>query len=594
MSFISWGLLHIRPVCDSLMLNHKKLSNVSLIAIFVSSFCPFCLVSQEQSEKLKIFHNAIVHTVDDSTPQANAIAVRGDKIIAVGSNEKVLALRADGAEVIDLKGKTVIPGFIEGHAHFTGIGQSMMMLDLRNANVWEDIVDQVKQAVESTPESVWIVGRGWHQSKWERVPEPNVEKYPVHDALSKISPKNPVLLTHASGHMCFANAAAMKLAGVDNETRDPDGGEILRDAGGNPTGIFRETAMGLVSRAKAISERRQTREQVQDYFEQSVVLATQECLSKGITSFQDAGSSLDTISRFKKLAEKGDLGIRLWVMVRDSNTAMRGRLKKFRMIDVGKNRLTVRAIKRAIDGALGAHGAWLLEPYEDLSSSAGLNTSSIKSIEETASLAIENDFQLCVHAIGDRANRETLDLFQRHFEKKPTKESRRWRVEHAQHLHPNDIPRFQELGVIASMQGVHCTSDAIFVPTRLGMRRSKQGAYVWRSLLESGAVVINGTDAPVEDVNPIHSFYASVTRKLKSGEVFFEEECMTREQALKSYTLSAAYAAFEEKQKGSIEVGKLADFVVLSNDIMTCPDEHIRETNVLRTVLGGETVYQSK
>ena len=280
-------------------------------------------------------------------------------------------------------------------------------------------------------------------------------------------------------------------------------------------------------------------------------------------------------------------------MVRDSNQSLMQNLKRTRVVGFADNHLTVRAIKRGIDGALGAHGAWLLQPYEDIPLSRGLNTRSVASVEEAASLAIKHDYQFCVHAIGDRANREVLDIFERQFKANPSDDSRRWRIEHAQHLHPDDIQRFGKLGVIASMQAVHCTSDAVFVPTRLGARRSKEGAYVWKSLLDSGAIVTNGTDAPVEDVDPIPCFFASVTRQLKPGVTFFPEQCMSRLEGLESYTINNAKAAFEEDIKGSIEVGKLADFVVLSNDLLTCSDDEILKTKVLRTVIGGETVYKA-
>jgi predicted amidohydrolase YtcJ len=321
-------------------------------------------------------------------------------------------------------------------------------------------------------------------------------------------------------------------------------------------------------------------------------LAIQECLSKGITSFQDAGSSFETIDVFRKMAEEENLGVRLWVMVREPNERLAKDLADYRMLDVGDRHLTVRGIKRSIDGALGPHGAWLLEPYSDLPASSGLNTSPVEDIAETARLAIENDFQLCVHAIGDRGNREALDIFETTFAAHPDKKHLRWRIEHAQHLHPDDIPRFAELGVIASMQGIHCTSDAPWAIVRLGDRRAREGAYVWQSLLQTGAVVTNGTDAPVEDVSPIASFHATVSRELRDGSVFYPGQRMSREEALRSYTLSAAYAAFEEDIKGSLTPGKLADITVLSRDIMTISEDEIPSTEVLYTIVGGKVMYR--
>jgi predicted amidohydrolase YtcJ len=541
-----------------------------------------------------VFLGGKIVTMDADRPTAEAIAMRGDRIIFVGSEKDIAAHIGDGTEVIRLGGRLVVPGFIEGHGHFMGLGESLMMLDLRRAKTWDEIVKQVETAAREAKPDAWIIGRGWHQEKWDRKPEPHIDGYPTHDALSRVSPQNPVMLSHASGHMSAANAEAMRLAGVTSATRPPPGGEIVKNAMGEPIGIFRETAQGLISRAHAAAERNRSSEEQKQVQLRAIEKATAECLSKGITSFQDAGSPFSVVEVFKSLAESGKLKLRLWVMLRDENSALAAGLSKYRLIGHGNNYLTVRAVKRAIDGALGPHGAWLLEPYEDMPSSAGLNTTSVESLRATAKLALEHDYQLCVHAIGDRANRETLNVFEEAFGSKPTKESRRWRIEHAQHLHPDDIPRFAKLGVIASMQGIHCTSDAPFVIARLGHRRAEQGAYVWRDLIRSGATVSNGTDAPVEDVDPIDCFYAAVTRRTKSGTAFFPKQAMTREEALKSYTKDAAYAAFEEDIKGSLTPGRLADVVVLSHDIMTCPEDEIRSAKVDYTIVGGKVAFSRK
>lgn len=535
-----------------------------------------------------------VVTVDPKRPTAEALAIRGDRIAAVGSEKEISSLIGEGTRVMRLDGKMVMPGFIEGHGHFTSLGQSKMMLDLRTAKSWDEIVRRVESAVAKAAPGEWIIGGGWHQEKWDRKPDPNVDGYPTHTALSRVSPRNPVLLTHASGHMCFANAEAMRLAEVNADRKDPRGGAILRDQDGKPIGVFRETAQGLVRRAQSADERSKSAEERAKNLLKAIELAEKECLEKGITSFQDAGSSIETIDVFKRLAGEDKLKVRLWVMARDENARLAQKLGDYRMMGHGNNHLTVRAIKRSIDGALGPHGAWLLAPYDDLPGSAGLNTTSVDSIRETARLATKHDCQLCVHAIGDRANRETLNIFEEAFAASPAKESRRWRVEHAQHLHPDDIPRFAKLGVIASMQGVHCTSDAPYVIPRLGLRRAEEGAYVWRSLLSTGAVVTNGTDTPVEDVDPLASFYSTVTRKTAAGTAFFPSQRMTREEALKSYTRDCAFAAFEEDLKGTLATGKLADLVVLSKDLMTCPDEDIKKTKVVYTIVGGKIVYTAK
>jgi hypothetical protein len=456
---------------------------------------------------------------------------------------------------------------------------------------WDEIVAKVADAARKAKPGEWIVGRGWHQEKWDRKPEPAVEGFPTHETLSKVSPDNPVFLTHASGHAGFANRKAMELAGVTRASVNPPGGEILKDAKGEPIGVFRETAQGLVRGAISKARAAMTPADIEREAREEIRLAAEECLSKGITSFQDAGSSFATIDLLKKLVDEGKLPLRLWVMVREGNAILASRLGRSRLIDYGDHRLTVRAIKRAIDGALGPRGAWLLEPYADLPSSTGLNTTPVTEIAETARLAIDNGFQLCVHAIGDRANRETLDIFENTFRAHPRARDLRWRIEHAQHLAAADIPRFAKLGVVASMQGIHCTSDAPFVLARLGSARAEEGAYVWQKLLRSGAVVTNGTDAPVEDVSPIASYHATVTRRLRDGSVFYGDQKMSRADALRSYTASAAWAAFEEKSKGSLEPGKLADITVLSRDILTVPDDQIPGTEVVHTIVGGRVAY---
>ena len=539
-----------------------------------------------------VLRNGTIVTMDPARPRVQALAARGDTIVAVGSWSEIEPLVGPRTEVIDLQGRLAIPGFIEGHGHFTGMGRVRLGLDLAAARSWEEIVAMVAQAARQAAPGEWILGRGWHQEKWASPPSPSVEGFPTHEALSRVSPANPVLLTHASGHASFANAKAMELAGITRETRDPAGGQILRDVRGEPIGAFRETADEALRRALAEARARRTPAQVEAEERKVVELATRECLSKGITTFHDAGSPFTTIDLFKQLADQGRLGIRLWVMVRDTIEAQRANLARYRMIDTGDKRLTVRAIKHSIDGALGSRGAWLLAPYADLPGSTGLNTTPIPDIEASARLALEHGFQLCVHAIGDRANRETLDLYERAFRAYRGVKDLRWRVEHAQHLHPDDIPRFARLGVIASMQGVHCTSDGPWVPKRLGDQRSREGAYVWQKLLQSGALIANGTDAPVEDVSPIASFHASVTRRLADGTAFYPDQRMTREQALRSYTLDAAYAGFQETSRGSLVAGKLADVTVLSRDILSLPEDEIPGTEVVYTILGGKIAYR--
>lgn len=537
-----------------------------------------------------VLTNGRIVTVNDGQPEAQAIAVRGDRIAALGSNDEIKRHIGPNTETIDLQGQLVIPGFIEGHGHFMGVGRAEMQLKLMQTESWEEIVQMVAEAVKTAKPGQWITGRGWHQEKWTKPPSPNVEGFPTHASLDAVSPNNPVMLTHASGHASFANGMAMKLSGVTRDTADPAGGEILRDGKGNPTGALRETASRLIRVGRGEPE--PTAEERRAQALKALELAAQEVLSKGVTSFQDAGSSFSDVDLMKAMVDEGKMGVRLWVMIRQGNDALRANLAKYRMVDYGNGFLTVRGIKHSIDGALGPRGAWLLEPYSDKADSTGLNTTPVDTIVETAKLALEHGYQLCVHAIGDRANRETLDIFERAFAAHPDKKDLRWRVEHAQHLHPDDIPRFGKLGVIASMQGVHCTSDAPYVLARLGEKRAEEGAYVWQSLMKSGALISNGTDAPVEDVDPIASYYSTVSRKISDGKVFFPDQRMNRLDALKSYTINAAHAAFEEETKGTLEPGKYADMVVLSKDILTIPEDEIPTAEVRYTIVGGKIRFQ--
>lgn len=537
--------------------------------------------SQQEPATLVVTNGKIL-TVEAARPQVEAIAVGGDRIIALGSAAEIRPYVGPTTEVIDVHGQLVIPGFIEGHGHFAGVGEAELNLKLMPTTSWDQIVSMVADAAKTAKPGEWIIGRGWHQEKWTQRPEPNVEGFPTHASLDAASPNNPVLLTHASGHASFVNAKAMELSDINRSTPNPPGGEILKDKQGNPTGLLRETASGLVHANPSDPAR----------LRKALELASKEVLSKGITSFQDAGSSFATIDLMKQMIDEHQIGVRMWVMVREGNSREAPLLSKYRTIDYANGHLTVRAIKRQIDGALGSRGAWLLEPYSDKPDSVGLNTMSIADLTETARLAIANDYQLCVHAIGDRANRETLNVFEQAFKANPSRRDLRWRIEHAQHLSLSDIPRFGQLGVIASMQGIHCTSDAPYVIDRLGAKRAEEGAYVWQKLMKSGAVVSNGTDAPVEDVDPIPNYYATVTRKTKNGQTFYPDQRMTRMEALTSYTLNPAYAAFEESSKGSLKVGKLADMTVLSKDITAIPDDEILTAQVSYTIVGGKVLYR--
>jgi predicted amidohydrolase YtcJ len=368
-----------------------------------------------------VLRNGKIVTMNASQPTAQAIAVRGERIAALGTDQAAQRWIGPNTKVIDLHGMTAIPGFIEGHGHFTGVGEFRMGLDLREARTWNEIVEQVGRAVKQAKPGEWIIGRGWHQSKWTSAPAPNVEGFPLHESLDKVSPNNPVLLTHASGHATFVNGKALELAGVTPQTPNPTGGEILKDAKGSPTGLLRERASGVVSRARTEAENRRTPAERAEVLNRAIKLAVDESLSKGITSFQDAGSPFATVDVLKKMADNHELRMRLWMMLRVPNEQLATRIDQYRIIGAGGDYFTVRGIKRAIDGALGPRGAWLLEPYNDKPDSSGLNTDDPADIRKTAELAIQHGFQLCVHAIGDRANRETLNIFEEAFKAHPEK-----------------------------------------------------------------------------------------------------------------------------------------------------------------------------
>ncbi|WP_116105259.1 amidohydrolase [Lewinella sp. IMCC34191] len=521
-------------------------------------------------------------------PAASALLVNADgTIAAIGSDTAAWSDDIDGrTERLDANGEFLMPGFIEGHAHFSGLGSSLRNLNFLRSRSWEEIVAMVEERAEDTPEGVWITGRGWHQEKWDKPHDHSIGGYPLHDALSEITPDHPVVLRHASGHALFANEKAMELAGVSRETPDPRGGRILRDEVGDPTGVFEERAMDLISDAYQNFIQKMSPVERKDEWLAGIREAQDECLRNGITSFQDAGTRYQELDWYKELDASDSLRLNLWVMLRHGYDDMAGNMEGLPHYG---DRFECSAIKTELDGALGSYGAWLLEPYFDNPGFVGQNTTLVATVDSIAQLADEHGMQLCVHAIGDRANRETLDVMAKYVD---STDDKRWRIEHSQHIDPADIPRFAELGVIASMQGIHCTSDALFAETRLGTERAREGAYPWRSLLDAGAVVTNGTDAPVEDVDPIESFYASVTRKRADGKAtFFPEQSMTREEALHSYTAAPAYAAFQEDERGTLAPGMQADFVILSKNLRDCAEEEILETEVVATYVGGELAY---
>ena len=581
------------------MLVKKHKTNFGLIVVILLAACsydsddPQIRMDIEEYADLVLLDGDIA-TVDSNYGVVSAMAIKDYEILAVGSDDEVRQLINGETKIIELNGRFVMPGFIEGHGHFMSLGRSKQILDLNEVNNWGEIVTKVAIAVDKAKPGEWIFGRGWHQDKWQSVPSDAVDGVPINETLNKISPENPVILGHASGHAAFWNDAALEIAGVNNETIDPEGGTIVRDSTGKATGLMRETAQRLIRGPRSEYDGRLTPQQIELQNRERVKLAAEESLRHGITSFHDAGASFETIDFFKKLESEGELDVRLYVMVRgESNALMEQALPQYKMVSEGNDFLTVRSIKRQIDGALGAHGAWLLDPYLDLPETDGLVLETVEDISGTAEIAVKYGFQVNTHAIGDRANRETLDLYESIWKKLEVNGKKlRWRIEHAQHIDPEDVPRFGGLGVIASIQAVHGTSDGPWIPSRLGDVRAKATSQPWRDLFNTGAVITNGTDVPVERIDPIASYYSSVTRRMIDGQAFYPEHKMTREEALQTYTINNAYAAFEENYKGTLSPGKYADFIVLSNNLLTIEDSDIPSTTIDMTFVGGELKYQ--
>jgi hypothetical protein len=529
-----------------------------------------------------VLKDAIVHTVDAKRPRAEAVAVRGGRVIAVGSTAEVQALVGPKTRVLDLAGRTVVPGFDDSHAHLLEIGFERLDVDLVGTRSFAEVIERVSRVVAGRKPGEWVRGRGWHEGKWDAPPPGAVRGFPTHAALTAVSPDNPVVLERADGHAVLANAKAMASRGVTRATQAPSGGEIVRDADGEPTGIFVDNAEALVEPPK------RTLEEVR----RALDLAMDECLAKGVTSLTDAGADTDVLALYREVAAAGKLHLRVYAMAAGLPT-MRALGRP--QVGLGGGFLTIRAVKLYADGALGSRGAALLEPYSDDPGNTGLLVTSPDEILEAARFALAHGFQVATHAIGDRANRVVLDAYEKALAEHPEVRDPRFRIEHAQVLDGADIPRFGKLGVLASMQGIHCPSDRPWAPKRLGEARVAEGAYVWRKLLASGARILNGTDAPVEDVSPIQNFHATVTRQDANGQPpggFDPDQKLTRAEALRTMTLDAAYGSFAEAEKGSIEVGKVADLVVLSQDILSVQDDALMKTEIVATIVDGRVLYE--
>ncbi len=542
------------------------------------------LVAQQKPTADLIVTNARVYTVDDAHPVADAIAVRGGRVLFVGDTRGALALRGAQTRVIDLDGRTVIPGMVDAHGHVSGLGSALAIVDLTGASSYDEIIARVVAKAKSAQPGQWITGRGWDQNRWGDT------RFPTHDKLTAAVPNNPVLLQRVDGHAYLANKKAMDAAQLSAATKDPSGGHMERDANGAPAGVFVDNAMGLVTRVLPRTTRDDEKKQI--------LAAIAEAQRWGLTGVHDAGSSAQVLDIYEELGKAGQMNFRMYAMIsggREESAVVDQWLARGPQSGLYDGMLWVRSIKLYADGALGSRGAALLDPYTDDPHNNGLLVSPPAFIQEIAIKALKAGFQVNTHAIGDRGNRVSLDAYEAALKAVPVADHR-FRIEHAQILNYADITRFAKLGVIPSMQASHQTSDMYWAGTRLGVSRLP-GAYAWRSLIDAGVVVPNGSDFPVEQVNPIISFHASISRQDAENWPaggWYPEQRMTRDEALRSMTIWPAYAAFQEKELGSLSPGKYADFVVLDQDIMRVPAELVMKTRVLSTWVGGKVVYEHK
>ena len=551
----------------------------------LAALAPAVLGAQMRADLVLL--NGKIYTVDNARPLASALAVRGGRVMFVGSDAEARMLANASTSVIDLHGATVVPGFVDAHAHLLGLGNRLQRPNVAGSSSYEEVIERVKVWSKNVKPGEWILGRGWDQNRWSS------KDFPTHNALSLAFPNNPVVVTRVDGHAMLANAKAMELAGISAATTDPDGGRIIRLSSGMPSGVFIDNAQSLIARAIPAATRADTR--------RAILAAITECNRWGLTGVHDAGEDAGTIGIYEELAKAGNYNLRNYVMLSDPGEpgtppALRNPyLRRGPQSALYNGHLWVRAIKLYADGALGSRGAALLAPYDDEPTNSGLLVSRPEHIRVWAEAALRGGFQMNVHAIGDRGNRIVLDAVESALRVVP-KADHRFRIEHAQVISLEDIPRFAKLGVIPSMQATHQTSDMRWAEERVGPQRIR-GAYAWRSLLNTGVVIPNGTDFPVEEVNPLLTFHAAVTRQDPTNWPaggWYPEQKMTREEALQSMTIWPAYAAFQESELGSLTPGKYADFVVLDRDIMRIPDTEILGTMVVSTWIGGKRVYDAK
>src|SRR3989441_3395627 len=558
-------------------------SFASLLLAFITALS---LTPQTNSNTADlVFKNGNIYTANERQPRAEAIAVKGDRIIFVGSNRDAQKYVGKTTRIIDLNGKTMLPGMTDAHHHLSGVGFREMTLNLEGIDSLQKFLAKVRERVDQKRPGEWVTGRGWIETFWK----PPV--FPTRWDLDKIAPRNPVFLDRADGHGAIANSAALKIAGVDRNTQNPFGGEVSKDKNGEPNGMLLDAAQDLIQRhipATTVAEA-----------ERAIILGVNRDIQLGWTQVQDPGGSYAEVALMEKLYGEGKIKLRIYKALSAPGREADRLFSDGPILGKYGNRLTVRTLKLYADGSLGSRSAALLEPYSDKPDTSGFLTIKEEDLQPLLAAALRKGIQIETHAIGDRGNRFILDQYEKAMNAVPRAEWRiqkpRWRIEHSQIVNPADIPRFAKLGVIPSMQPSHAIGDLHFAPSRLGINRLA-GAYAWTSFIKSGSIIPGGSDAPVERGEPMIEFYAAVARKdLKgfSGEGWHPEEAVTREQALKMFTVWPAYAAFEEALRGSIEIGKLADFTVLSADIMKIPEMEILKTRCVMTVIGGEIVYDA-
>ena len=526
-----------------------------------------------------------IYTANDDSPVVEAVVVSNGRFTYVGPLEGARLAASEQVREIKLDSRIAYPGFIESHGHLSSLGESITNLDLNGVDSYQTIVGMVADAAAKAVPGQVIKGRGWHQSKWQSQPKITVDGFPTHRSLSEVSPNNPVFLGHANGHSALINQAAMDEINLSFTTTPPEGGVIVKDARGNPTGILHENAIDLAYPLVALSV---------DSAKAAILAAQRHAFRWGITNFHDAGAGKTDIEAQQMLNDSGDLKLRVYTMVSAQDEVLSDYwLARAPLIAKDDSRLTIRSFKAVMDGALGSRTAWLHAPYTDDPGTSGVQTFDEDRLIDIMKRSVKYGWQINTHAIGDKANTVVLDAIEA---AQLTPYDHRARIEHSQHLIRSDINRFADLGVIASIQTIHMSSDRPWAIDRLGQERIETGAYIWRDLLNAGVHLANGTDVPVEPINPLANFYAAVARKTLKGtpEDGFElNQRMTRKEALKSMTLWNAFAGFEEDQLGSIEVGKQADITVLDRDIMTVEESDILSTNVAMTIVSGEIVYEA-